>query len=232
MADDYKPMMPERQAQELLALHRRTVAAARRTSDVTITRLGCVFVVPPSVYAPSPLGLAEVVYEEVRQGDHVLDMGTGSGINGIIAATVARHVVAVDLTEDAVECTRQNAIRNNVSEKMDVIQSDIFESVSGRFNLVIFDPPFRWFKPSDSHEVGMTDENYAGLRRFFSQVDDYLAPRGRILMAFSSIGDLEYVKFLIDESRLRSTELRRIDNVTQAAQVSHFAYRLCRTCEV
>jgi release factor glutamine methyltransferase len=177
------------------------------------------------------LGLADLVREEVREDDYVLDMGTGSGINGIVAATIARHVVAVDLTADAVACARDNAARNEVAYKMDIFQSNIFDRVTGRFSFIVFDPPFRWFKPSDSHEIGMTDENYVGLRQFFLQVDGFLAPGGRVLMAFSTIGDLEYLRVLITESRLVSTEVRRFDDSVQGEHVSHFAYRLTRVNE-
>jgi hypothetical protein len=36
----------------------------------------------------------------------------------------------------------------------------VFEAVDGRFDLVIFDPPFRWFAPRDPLEAASTDENY------------------------------------------------------------------------
>ena len=228
MSGDYKPMMPESVARKLVDLHLQTVAAARRAKNVTVTRLGYTFVVPPAVFAPSPFALAELVQAEVRLNDRVLDMGTGSGINGIVAAAVSSDVVAVDLSLDAVECASENATRNNVADRVSVFQSDIFSAVSGRFNLIIFDPPFRWFKPTDGHETGMADENYEGLRRFFTQVDKFLFPDGRILIAFSTIGDLEYLKFLIEQADFSFTELRRIDNVVQGVEVSHFAYRLIR----
>jgi release factor glutamine methyltransferase len=52
------------------------------------TTLGFTLYVPPqvqSIYAMSHL-LGEAVLAEVRPGAQVLDMGTGCGVNGILAA--------------------------------------------------------------------------------------------------------------------------------------------------
>ena len=53
----------------------------------------------------------------------VLDMGTGSGVQAITAAESAEYVLAVDVNPEAVECARKKGLN--------VIQSDLFESVKG-----------------------------------------------------------------------------------------------------
>ncbi len=51
----------------------------------------------------------------VRPGDHVLDVGTGSGILAIAAAKMgAGHVVALDIQREAVDTARANAQRNGI----------------------------------------------------------------------------------------------------------------------
>ena len=47
---------------------------------------------------------AAIVLDEVRDDDRVLDMGTGSGVNGIVAASRSRDVLAVDVNPAAVTC--------------------------------------------------------------------------------------------------------------------------------
>jgi ribosomal protein L11 methyltransferase len=55
------------------------------------------------------------------QGRSVIDYGCGSGILGIAALKLgATHVVAIDIDEQALLATRDNSIRNQVSERVRV----------------------------------------------------------------------------------------------------------------
>ncbi len=78
-------MMSSQRARRLREWHEKALEP-RREETVTLTHLERTFVVPPEVYPPHPLGLAEIVLREVRETDRVLDLGTGSGVNGIVAA--------------------------------------------------------------------------------------------------------------------------------------------------
>ena len=140
----------------------------------------------------------EAVLGEVRPSDRVLDMGTGCGVNAILAAATAREVVAVDLNPVAVQAARANAARNAVA--VDVRHSDLFAAVDGSFDLVLFDPPFRWLRPRDLLEMATTDEDYRTLTRFFAEVGEHLTPAGRVLLHFSTSGDLAYPRGLADEA--------------------------------
>ncbi|WP_201760755.1 MULTISPECIES: methyltransferase [unclassified Nonomuraea] len=44
----------------------------------------------------------------------------------------------------AVRAARDNAGRNNVVDRVEIRHSDVF-SESRPFDLIVFDPPFRWF---------------------------------------------------------------------------------------
>ncbi len=54
--------------------------------------------VPPEVMPVTPVShlLGEAVLAQVREGDRVLDMGTGSGVNAVLAAIRGAEVLAVD----------------------------------------------------------------------------------------------------------------------------------------
>lgn len=189
--------------------------------------LGLELLIPKEVFTPSARGsFYPAVRGEARASDRVLDMGTGSGIAAILAAARSADVVAVDINPKAVEATRANARRNGVADRIVAKQSDVFSAVDGRFDLIIFHPPYRWFKARDLLERSTTDDHYEALTRFMRQVRDYLHPGGRILLHFATSGDIEYVYQLIDEARLGKEMLATDDVVTEDLTVSYYVFRL------
>src|SRR5205085_11515425 len=111
-------MMPPERAEKLREWHETAIAAGRRDETLNLTHLGWEFVVPPEVYPPNPLGLAEIVLSESTADDRVLDMGTGSGVNAIAAATCGADVLAVDINPVAVAAARQDAEPNGLTERI------------------------------------------------------------------------------------------------------------------
>jgi methylase of polypeptide subunit release factors len=148
-------------------------------SPIQIQYLGLEIDVPAGVFPPTPVSdlLGSAVQREVSPEDRVLDMGTGSGINAILAAKVAHEVIGVDINPHAVVTARRNAHANAVGDRTQFFESDVFESVSGAFDLIVFDPPFRWLKPRDMLERSMADEGYEALTRFMTQARDRFEAR-------------------------------------------------------
>ncbi len=67
--------------------------------------------------------------QEIRGGEHVLDVGTGSGILSITASKLgAAHCVATDLDPDAVKNAREN-IAKNECQNIDCYVSDLLRAV-------------------------------------------------------------------------------------------------------
>ena len=82
-------------------------------------------------------------------GRRVLDCCTHTGAFALNCAKAgAAHVTAVDVSQEAVELTRRNAARNGLSDKVDVIQADVFDLLtdlarekSHPYDFIILDPP-------------------------------------------------------------------------------------------
>jgi carbamoyltransferase len=84
--------------------------------------------------------LADVV--PPRDGETVLDLCTGSGIQALQVARRAKQVVAVDIGARAAATARLNAAFNRI-DNVTVRQGDLYAPVRGeRFDLIIANPPF------------------------------------------------------------------------------------------
>jgi ribosomal protein L11 methyltransferase len=70
-------------------------------------------------------GVIRLMQSAVRQGDRVADLGSGSAVLAIAAAKLgARYVAAIELDHDAIENAEQNVARNNVADRVSVIEGD------------------------------------------------------------------------------------------------------------
>lgn len=71
-----------------------------------------------------------------------LDLGTGCGIQALLAARHSDHVVATDINPRAVRMAEFNARLNGLTH-VECVQGDLFEPIQGqKFDLVITNPPF------------------------------------------------------------------------------------------
>lgn len=76
--------------------------------------------------------------ERVTPGDRVLDLGTGSGILAIAAATLgAASVLALDLDPIAVAAARENADRNGVGTRVAVVEGSTEAAGDVPFDLIV-----------------------------------------------------------------------------------------------
>ena len=125
----------------------------------------------------------------LARGAAVLDMGTGSGVCALAAAASgARRVVAVDVSPAAVRCARLNALLNDLAERVDVREGDLFAPLEGeRFDLVLFNPPFLIGAPEDHRDAAWRSDDAA--RRFAADLGAHLSPQGAALVLLSSFGD-------------------------------------------
>ena len=228
--DAYMPTMPPEYVEQIRRWHERAYAEgmADAATDQVFEYLGITLTVPPEVMPITPMShhLGEAVLTEVHEGERVLDMGTGSGVNAILAATKGAQVLAVDINLQAVEAARANAERNGVAHMVEVRASDVFSAVEGRFDVIVFDPPFRWFRPRSLLEAAMTDEGYRAMTTFFRDARQYLADGGRMLIFFGTSGDLGYLQSLFEEQGFSSEIVAHDQFEREGWGVEYFTFRV------
>lgn len=72
-----------------------------------------------------------------------LDIGTGTGI---LACTIAKYTLskstALDVSENALKIAEENIKNLGLSEKVETLQSNLFENVSEKYDLIVSNPPY------------------------------------------------------------------------------------------
>ncbi|ONI44291.1 ribosomal protein L11 methyltransferase [Candidatus Epulonipiscioides gigas] len=73
----------------------------------------------------------------LKENDVILDIGTGSGILGIIAAKLGATVLGVDIDPMSVRVATENVAINNVAQVMSVKEGDLLEVVDIKGDIVV-----------------------------------------------------------------------------------------------
>ena len=107
------------------------------------------FMLCPQTLIPRPGTeiLVDTVLEKYRKSSarlSILDIGTGSGAIAVSLAAELQfaNVIAVDVEKAALDQARKNAIHHKVDNRINFILSDVYDNVSGIFDVIVSNPPY------------------------------------------------------------------------------------------
>ena len=122
----------------------------------------------------------------------VLDVGCGTGIIGVVMAKYgATSVVMSDISGVAVLNTREN-IKQYKLNNVEVIESNLFENINGKFDCITFMQPYFAGEPPKGDTIsGSMLASPILMQKFLKEAKNYLNKKGVIVMlSFSLAGDL------------------------------------------
>ncbi|MEM7405953.1 MAG: 50S ribosomal protein L3 N(5)-glutamine methyltransferase [Pseudomonadota bacterium] len=126
--------------------------------------------------------------------DKVLEIGTGSGCISVACAVHMPwvHIVATDISTEALALARRNATANGVDDRVSFVTGDLFTDVEGRFDLIVSNPPYVALAdlaaapPEFHHEpvVGLAagEDGLDVVGRMLKEAAHYLSPRGVLVV--------------------------------------------------
>ncbi|MFG6455896.1 methyltransferase [Roseateles sp. BYS96W] len=177
----------------------------------TISYLGKEFWVFPDTFWPFADSQPLVKNLRISPGDHVLDVGTGSGVIGVFACYGgAARVVGVDINPAAVQSATLNARKHGFADIMQVLRSDLFEALGEeQFDVITANLPFRNKPAPDVVAMSQWDTGFKTNTRFFEGVGRHLKPGGRVYFVQSNFGEIEAMERLAQAAGLKVTEFAR-----------------------
>ena len=79
-----------------------------------------------------------------KTAERILEIGTGSGCIAIAMAKYFENslITATDVSRSALEVASINVKNFSFEKQIELIQSDLFENIQGKYNLIVSNPPY------------------------------------------------------------------------------------------
>lgn len=143
----------------------------------------------------------------------ILDIGSGTGCIPITLCLENEDVYAdsVDISFNAIETARKNAIYHNINNRAVFFQSDLFENIKNKYNIIVSNPPYIPIKEKETlqEEVknydpalalfAYDDNGIEFYEKIIKQAEKYLFDKGYIIFEVG-INQSELVKKIFEEN--------------------------------
>lgn len=152
--------------------------------------------------------------KKINKNIKILDIGAGTGIQAQACKNLKfNNILTADINKKAVEHLKKLGF--------DSIQSNLFENIKDKFNLLIFNPPYLQEdkrEPKDSQLATTAGkQGYELIINFLKQAKTHLNKQATILLLFSSLSkpdiilnkakELGYKYNLLDSQKISFEEL-------------------------
>lgn len=162
----------------------------RLTSKRKVSVLGQEFIALKNVYDTSTDTELMIDVVTINKNQTFLEVGCGTGIVSLLVGKHAKSGLGVDINPAAVKNSNLNRKLLGVNN-VKFICSDVFDNVSGKFDIIICNPPYSPYKPADEIEMMFWDDENKMKTRFFNQIRDYLKPGGFVYFGYADFEDID-----------------------------------------
>ena len=170
---------------------------------------------------PETEHLVELIESKIHNPkSKIVDVGTGSGV---IALSLTKkfpeaHIVAVDISEDALALAAENAAALGLSERVEFRKNDLLKDLDERFDVIVANLPYVAMRDRDtlSREVLHDPEIalFAGdtgeilIRELIEQMPMHLSPGGLLALEIG-IGQAQSLCDFLAKKNYRDIETKR-----------------------
>ncbi len=158
----------------------------------------------PEVFSPSATTILMLDSISIIAGETVCDVGTGTGVLGIMAAKLgAKTVTFVDKDSAALEIANQNIQKNNISD-FKLILSELFAGVQGKYDVIIANLPQLPIAPDNEMNIkpkdnGGREKGNALVLQFLGEAKEHLNEKGRIYIPVFGISSKQETMKMVNK---------------------------------
>ena len=175
------------------------------------------FLLFQSVFSPITFGTTEELGEmlEFKEGQNFLEVGTGCGAIAIKAALNGRNVIAIDINPAAVDNAKENVIRHNVQDKVDIREGNLFDCIreEERFDMIFFNIPFNRLEADETptkEELAFADPGYKTFKKYCTGLKYLKDENSKLLAGLSpTLADTEGLAAAAKEVGCQVVEWKR-----------------------
>jgi release factor glutamine methyltransferase len=162
--------------------------------------------IPSTVFHPGFFFSSKLLLRQVKKlqlkEKNILELGAGSGLISIFAATRGAYVTATDINPDAIECIRKSSQANNVS--LTTIESDLFKKLPVQmFDIIAINPPYYKKQPATYADYAWCcGEKGEYFQKLFAELKNYMHPATITLMILCDGCDINMVNAMAEQNDL------------------------------
>jgi len=171
--------------------------------DIPIRGFNLKLKISESGFSISPASLLLANNIKIKRGETVCDIGTGCGVQAIIAAKLgAKKVYASDINQNDCETAKENAKLNNLNKKISIFHGDLLSPFNGKkFDVIMTNIPQI---PGPIIKTPIQFIGYYGGNdgtRFISKIIkdslNYLNKNGKVYFQWGQISNPKHVEKLL-----------------------------------
>jgi len=158
-------------------------------------------------------------FADLRNGDDLIDLGTGSGIISLILAQRFRcgRVLGIEIQDELVAIAKRNVVLNGLAGRIEILRGDVRcpETLCGpqSFSAAVFNPPYRRLRSgrtnSDSEKAVARHEIEGTVADFLAAAVYTLRPEGRVYAIYPAVRMAELISRM-RECRIEPKRLRMV----------------------
>jgi tRNA1Val (adenine37-N6)-methyltransferase len=158
-------------------------------------------------------------FTDLRNGDDLIDLGTGSGIIALILAQrfSCGRVLGIEIQDELVAIAKRNVVLNGLAGRIEILRGDVRrpETLCGpqSFSAAVFNPPYRRLRSgrtnSDHGKAVARHEIEGTLADFLTAAVYALRPEGRVYVIYPAARMVELIARM-RECRIEPKRLRLV----------------------